>query len=75
LIQLPDKIQELIIWSYHIEYLFTTLGALVSDHISLILLVVYPDWSHESMTRREAITWERVVHMERIETVWTVVAC
>ncbi len=75
LIELPNKTQELIVGCHHIQYLFVTLGALVSDHVSLILLVIYPDWRHESMTRREAITWQCIVDMQWVETVWTVVAC
>ena len=74
-IQLSHKSEEIIIWCYDIEHFFIAFHALVSDHVTFIFTIVDPDWGHQSMTSRETIARWDIVHMERIETSWTVVAC
>jgi hypothetical protein len=74
-VEFPHKSYEVIIWCDDIEHFFVTFHTPMSDHISFIPLVINPDWGHEPMTSRETITRRDIIHMERVETYWTVVAC
>ncbi len=74
-IQLSHKTEKVIIWSYNIEHFFVTFGTPMSDHISFIFAVVNTYWSHQSMTSWLAVSRRDIIHMERIETYWTVIAC
>jgi hypothetical protein len=73
-IELLYKIQEIVIGSYFVEHHFLTLGALVLNHISLILPMIYIDRLHLSMTLTCSIPGARIVHMFGAETEGTVIS-
>lgn len=75
LIDFSDKSKKCIIWGDHIHHFFPTFLTFLTDHIALIFPMIYPDRLHESMTCRESVSWFFLIHMLRIEAIWTVIAC
>ena len=68
------ELHDFIVGSDLIEHFLGAFLTLMSDHISLSFSIIHPDWLHESMTRRQSITWLHIIDVFRVEAVWTVIA-